>query len=137
MEEINEFTELDVKYAEIKEGRSIVGFKIHWSTGEVVHKASQKQMDILRSIADIVFQDAFMYLEIKDHTNRERALAIIRDLQLMKFRYLDNELGLTTEHCSKLTKKANDNLEALNSLLEMEGKEPLNPQVPLINWLEK
>ena len=55
----------------------------------------------------------------------------------MKFRYLDNELGLTTEHCSKLTKKANDNLEALNSLLEMEGKEPLNPQVPLINWLEK
>ena len=94
-------------------------------------------MDILRSIADIVFQDAFMYLEIKVHTNRERALAIIRDLQLMKFRYLDNELGLTTEHCSKLTKKANDNLEALNSLLEMEGKEPLNPQVPLINWLEK
>ena len=137
IEEINEFTELDVKYEEIKEGRSIVGFKIHWSTGEVVHKASQKQMDILRSIADIVFQDAFMYLEIKDHTNRERALAIIRDLQLMKFRYLDNELGLTTEHCSKLTKKANDNLEALNSLLEMEGKEPLNPQVPLINWLEK
>lgn len=29
-----------------------------------------------------------------------------------------------------------DNLKALNSLLELEGKEPINTKIPLINWLE-
>ncbi|MEG0618928.1 MAG: replication initiation protein [Bacilli bacterium] len=133
--EVNFFTELDVKYEEIKEGRAIIGFKIFWSTGSGVHKASKKQMDNLIDLAEIVFQDAFMYLEIKDEINRERAVAIIRDLQTMKYTYLDTELGLTADRCRELTRIASDDLEALNSLLEMEGKKPLGPQVPLFNWL--
>ena len=134
--EINKFTELEVKYEEIKKGRSITGFKLIWSTGKGISKASQKQIDILFSMADVVLDDILMYAEINDKTNRERALSIIRDFQTMRARYLDQEVGLTADHCSKLTKKANDDLEALNFLLETEGKEPLNPKVPLFNWLK-
>lgn len=133
--EINAFTEIEAKYEDVKNGRSIGAFQIFWSSGSKIHKASKKQINILESLVDIVFEDVPMYMEIKDEINRERALSIIRDLQSVKYRYLDPEIGLTAEHCNKLTKKANSDLEALNSLLEMEGKSPLKPQVPLFNWL--
>jgi plasmid replication initiation protein len=137
IEEINKFTELNVKYEEIKKGRSIVAFKLHWSTGQIIHKASKKQVDTLRSLVDVVLDDVLMYAEINDKTNREKALEIIRDFQSMQYRYLDQELGLTSSHCNNLIKKSTDNLEALNSLLELEGKKPINTKVPLLNWLEK
>lgn len=135
--EINEFTELEVNYEEIKKGRSIIGFKFIWSIGKGISKATKKQVDTLQSLADIVLEDVLMYAEINDKTNRERALEIIRDFQSIKYRYLDQELGLTSSHCNNLIKKSTDNLEALNSLLELEGKEPINTKVPLLNWLEK
>lgn len=137
--EINEFTELDVKYEEIKKGRSIVGFKLMWSSGRSVHKASKKQMDILRSIADVVFADALMYAEIEDKTNRERAMQIVRDFQHMKYHYLRPEVGLTAEKAHELTQKAKQDLDRLNYLLEDEGMDILNVDIniPLFNWLEE
>ena len=136
--EINEFTEVDVKYEEIKKGRSIIGFKIIWSTGEKVQKASEKQMDILNSIADVAFADALMYAEIKDKENRERAMQIIRDLQFIQYNYLQPELGLTATKASELIKQARYNLEDLNYLLEVEGIERTDSiePVPMINWLK-
>ena len=106
------------------------------STGKGISKASEKQIDVLCSMADVVLDDILMYAEINDKTNRERALAIIRDFQSMRARYLDQEVGLTSSHCNNLIKKSTDDLEALNSLLELEGKEPINTKVPLFNWLE-
>ena len=138
IEEINEFTELEVKYEEIKKGRSIIGFKIIWSTGQKVQKASEKQMDILDSIADVTFADAFMYAGIKDEVNRERAMQIIRDLQFIQYNYLQPELGLTATKASELIKETRYNLEDLNYLLEVEGIEntgSIEP-VPMINWLK-
>ena len=126
-----------MNYEEIKKGRSIIGFKFIWSIGKGISKATKKQVDTLQSLADIVLEDVLMYAEINDKTNRERALEIIRDFQSIKYRYLDQELGLTSSHCNNLIKKSTDNLEALNSLLELEGKEPINTKVPLLNWLEK
>lgn len=139
IEEINEFTELDVKYEDIKKGRSIVGFKIIWSTGQKVQKASQKQIDILNSIADVTFADAFRYAGIKDEVNRERAMQIIRDLQFIQYNYLQPELGLTATKASELIKETRYKLEDLNYLLEMEGIEQSSSfePVPMINWLEK
>lgn len=139
IEEINEFTELEVKYEEIKKGRSIIGFKIIWSTGQKVQKASEKQMDILNSIANITFADAFRYAGIKDEVNRERAMQIIRDLQFIQYNYLQPELGLTATKASELIKETRYKLEDLNYLLEMEGIEQSSSfePVPMINWLEK
>lgn len=137
IKEINTFTEIDISYDEVKKGRSIFGFTLKWSTGKGVLKASKKQIDMLKNIADTVLDDVLMYAEINDKQNRERALQIIRDFQSMKYRYLDKQVGLTSDLYNKLMKKAIDNLKALNSLLELEGKEPINTKVPLLNWLEK
>lgn len=136
--EINEHTELDVKYEDIKKGRSIIGFKLMWSSGKGVHKASEKQMDILRNIADVVFADALMYAEIKDQKYRERAMQIVRDFQYTRYHYLRPEVGLTTEKASELTRQASEDLDSLNYLLEAEGMEKLDVggKVPLFNWLE-
>lgn len=79
-------------------------------------------------MADVVLDDILMYAEINDKTNRERALAIIRDFQSMRARYLDQEVGLTSSHCNNLIKKSTDDLEALNSLLELEEKNQLIPK---------
>lgn len=136
--EINEFTELAVKYEEIRKGRSIVGLKLIWSSGKKVQKASEKQMNILSSIADVTLADTLMYAEIKDEENRERAMQIIRDLQFIRSNYLQPELGLTADKASELVKKASADLEALNYLLEAEGMEKfsVSEPVPMINWLE-
>ena len=137
IKEINEFTELDVKYEEIKQGRSIVGFKVIWSTGKGIRKASEKQLDILRSIVDAVFADALMYAGINDKTNRERAMQIVRDFQHMKHYFLRPEVGLTADKASELARKASEDLDELNDLLEAEGIEQLEVKgaVPLFNWL--
>lgn len=136
--EINEFTEIDLKYEEIKKGRSIVSFKLIWSTGKGIRKASEKQMNILNSIADVTLADTLMYAEIKDEENRERAMQIIRYFQFIKYNYLQPELGLTADKASNLIKEASFELDSLNYLLETEGMEKLNGSepVPMINWLK-
>lgn len=137
--EVNAFTELDVKYEEIRKGRSIVGFKLIWSTGKGVHKATQKQLDLLRTMADAVFQDTLMYAEITDQSNREQAMKIVRDFQHMKHQYLRQEVGLLAEKAHELTQKAKQDLDRLNYLLEDEGMDILNVDIniPLFNWLEE
>ncbi|WP_143019086.1 hypothetical protein [Carnobacterium viridans] len=91
-------------------------------------KGFSKQIDMLKNIADTVLDDVLMYAEINDKQNRERALEIIRDFQSMKYRYLDKQVGLTSDLYNKLMKKAIDNLKALNSLLELEEKNQLIPK---------
>lgn len=133
IEEINKNTEIEAYYDEIKEGRSIIGFTINWSTGKQLKKASNKQMDILTNTINAIFKDTFMYMEIKGDDDRHKALMIIRELQQIQLNYLYQDVGLTNDKCSELTKKANDGLETLNELLEKKDKKI---EVPLHNWLE-
>jgi len=133
IEEINKHTEIEVYYDEVKDGRSIVGFTLNWSTGGQVKKASNKQMDILINIIDTIFKDTLMYMEIKDDKDRQKALLIIRELQQIQSDYIYQNVGLTNEKCSELTVKANNGLQTLNHLLETkDGK----VKVPLHNWLD-
>lgn len=136
--EINKFTELHVKYEEIKKGRAIVGFKLIWSTGKSVRKASSKQKEILKSIADVTLADTLMYAQIENQTSRERAMEIIRGLQAIDYQYIRPDVGLTSGKASELVRHATSDLETLNYLLETEGMDRLKPfePVPMINWLE-
>lgn len=133
--EINEHTELVVEYDEVKKGRSIVGFKLIWSTGKGVPKASSKQKEILKSIADVTLSDVLMYGQIKNQTNRERAMEIIRGLQAIDYHYIGSDIGLTADKASELVRQAVSNLKELNYLLEAEGINQLEP-VPMHNWLK-
>ncbi len=70
-------------------------FKSLRSSGKI-HKASKKQINIL-SLVGIVFEDVPIVYGNKDEINR-RALSIVRDLPVCKYRYLNPEIGLTAEH---------------------------------------
>src|SRR5699024_10914820 len=71
--EINYFTELEVWYTEIKEGRSIVGFEVHWSTGKREAGATEKQLTLLRAIHDEVDKKMFDYISLKETKDIEFA----------------------------------------------------------------
>ncbi len=138
IKEINTFTELDIKYEEIKEGRAIIGFKILWSSGTTVRKASDKQVEILNTLIDTLFNDMMIYMKIKEEINRDRAYELVREAQSIKVNYLEDETGLTSDLCKKLTNRAEDYLSEINKILESEYIPKLRqPQVPLHNWLNK
>src|SRR5699024_2612058 len=44
IKEINEYTELEIRYEEKKVGNKIIGFVLHWSTGKKVSVATEKQL---------------------------------------------------------------------------------------------
>lgn len=67
IKEINEYTEFKVWYTEEKKGRAIVGFVLHWSTGEKIAAATDGQINLLRGICDTVINDMMKYLAIKDN----------------------------------------------------------------------
>lgn len=142
IKEINEYTELDVKYEEIKKGRSIVGFKIYWSKGKSVTKASDKQTEVVTSLINTILEDTLMYAEIENTSHRESAISIIRELLQIKNQYLADDSGLTADFCSQLIQQANEALEKLNYYLSSEGKQVLESpyqeeNIPLFNWLEQ
>lgn len=105
IEEINEFTELDVKYKELKKGRKITGFKLMWSTEKRTYAATEKQMELLNNLLDVILDDVLIYAEISDDDNRSEALRIVRKLQNIERNYLQEEQGLTAAKADELIKK--------------------------------
>ena len=135
--EINEFTELEIKYTELKKGRKITGFKIFWSTGKRIVAATEKQIELLKNLLDVILDDLLVYAEIRDQNNREEALRIIRQLQNIEKAYLKEEKGLTATKANELIKKTKIDLEELNRLLENEETEEINiSKVPMFDYLE-
>ena len=129
--EINEYTELDVWYKEEKKGRSIVGFDLIWSNGKTVASATKKQIGELKSILDIIFEDVFKFVNLKNDTNRERAIEMVREMEQMKI-YTEEPICIMKEKADGLIQQANWNLRELNRFLVEDGKEKL----PFYNWLE-
>lgn len=84
IEDLNQHSELKVSYEDIKEGRSIVGFKFVWSTGTLVTQATNKQIETLKSLVTEIFNDTLMYVDIKNDKDRDRALSIIRELKSIR-----------------------------------------------------
>lgn len=129
--EINQYTELKVCYKEEKKGRSIVGFDLIWSNGKTVASATKKQIKELKAILDIVFEDVFEFVNLKDDDNREQAIEIVRAMEQMKF-HTELPICITQEKADTLIQQANWNLRELNRFLQEDGKEKL----PFYNWLE-
>lgn len=122
--EINEFTELDVRYEPIKKSRSIVGFKIIWGTGKKVEKATRQQVDMLSTLAEEVSQMYFDLIKIEDQTRRERATEVLKFFHHMEQNYLVPEVGITAQKSSDLISQANQGFRILNELLEIENMTP-------------
>jgi plasmid replication initiation protein len=138
VEEINKYTELNVKYEEIKSGRSISGFKIIWSSGTNVTKASSKQMDILDLIVNTIFDDMFTFINLKNDVNRAEAIRMIQETEAIK-PVLKRPISITANYCKELTDKANRYLLRLNDFLVEDGRSTIQgtKDLPLYNWLEE
>jgi plasmid replication initiation protein len=128
--EINEHTELEVRYKEETKGRNIVGFDLIWSNGKTVLSATKKQIKELQAILDIIFEDVFKFVNLKDDENREQAIEIVRGMQQMKV-HTELPICITKEKADTLIQQASWNLRELNRFLEEDGKEKL----PFYNWL--
>jgi plasmid replication initiation protein len=128
--EINEHTELEVRYKEEKKGRAIIGFDLIWSNGKTVASATKKQINELKAILDIIFDDVFKFVNLKDDDNREQAIEMVREMEQMKV-HTELPICITQEKADTLMQKASWNLRELNRFLQEDGKEEL----PFYDWL--
>lgn len=138
IKEVNKYTELEVWYQEEKEGRSIVGFDLHWSTGERIETATKKQIKELKSIIETVFDDIFRNVNINDENDRQRAINLTREVEEMRA-FIEEPICITKEKANESIKKAILNFKELNRLFGKNLK-PASPEsakkVEFYNWLE-
>lgn len=130
--EINKYTELEVRYTEKKKGRSIVGFDLIWSSGKKVKSATKKQIKELKAILDAIFNDMFEFMNLNNKENRERAINIIRESENMRI-YTKEPISITYERADQLIFTANNNLRELVNMLKKE-KNDRDTSV-YYNWL--
>lgn len=72
--EINEFTDLHVHYREIKEGRKVVAFDIHWSIGKQVMAASIKFVTEIETLFETIEAMSSEILKITVPKAQEKAM---------------------------------------------------------------
>lgn len=120
IKEINTYTELEVRYEEKKQGRKIVGFDLIWSTGVKVKSATKKQIEELKAITGIIFNDMYEFMNLNDKDNRDRAINIIRESEELKV-YAEEPISITAERASELIFTANNNLRLLAGMLKKEA----------------
>lgn len=132
--EINAFTELHVRYNVEKEGRAIVGFDLIWSNGKTISSATKSQIQELKAIVDVIFEDVFKYVNLKNDDNRHRAIDLIKEVEEMREFTIDL-ICITKEKADFLIQKANSNFRELERMVVEERN--TTSQAPFYNWLEE
>lgn len=136
--EINQYTEMEVRYEIEKEGRAISGFDLIWSNGQKLTSATEKQIKEIKNIVDIVFEDMFEYINLNNEIDRLRARDLIREIEDMRI-FTDLPISITSERANEVIQKVVWNFRQLNGLLEKNHK-VLSPEsvkkVEFYNWLE-
>lgn len=130
IKEITTLTEIEVSYKEIKKGRSITGFDIIWSTGEVNASATEKQIDQLDRILTIIADDALEFMDLNNDDDRKRASEIIRDSAKLH-KHTIQPISITKERADFLIKKVNGYLQELQRLKANENSN----KVPFYDWI--
>jgi plasmid replication initiation protein len=130
--DINQYTELNVWYVEEKKGRSIVGFDLHWSTGEKVSSATKKQIKELKTVLNAIHEDMFKYMNLKNDENRQTAIEIVKAAEMMNV-YTEEPICITRERAERLIMDANWILRELERLLEADK----NSKLVFYNWLKE
>ncbi|TRM08321.1 replication initiation protein [Lentibacillus cibarius] len=121
IKEINEYTELEVKYKEEKQGRKIVGFDLIWSSGIIVKSATKKQIKELKTVVDMILEDGYRFADLNDADNREHAISMVREIESMVI-HTQEPICITKDRADKLMFKAQDHLRILHNYLELENQ---------------
>ncbi|MFL6418510.1 MAG: replication initiation protein [Nitrososphaeraceae archaeon] len=130
--EINEHTELEVRYKEETKGRNIVGFDLHWSTGQKVDSATNKQIKELKTILNAIHEDMFKYINLRNDENRQTAIELVKAAEMMNV-YTEEPICITKERADRLIMDANWTLRELERLLKVDK----NSKPVFYNWLEE
>jgi plasmid replication initiation protein len=130
--EINQYTELNGWYVEEKMGRAIVGFDLHWSTGEKVDSATKKQIKELKTILNAIHEDMFKYINLRNDENRQTAIEHVKAAEMMNV-YTEEPICITKERAKRLIMDANWMLRELERLLAADK----NSKPVFYNWLEE
>lgn len=159
IEEINEFTELEVEYEDIKTGRAITGFTLKWSTGKQVTLASKEQVRhlsiLIESALDLTTQKEIQKIEDEsDWVTAKRLQDIFKEI---KEEHLDTGETLKNETAQNLISTLLFTHKKLNELLAKNNRsyfeeywkkqkerfadefietDDIQP-VPMINWLKE
>lgn len=129
--ELNQYTEFKVWYVEQKKGRAIVGFDLHWSTGEKVASATRKQINELKTILNAIHEGMFDFINLRDDKNRQTAIELVRQAERMTI-YTEDPICITKERADRLIMDANWILRELERLHEIDT----NTKVLFYNWLD-
>src|SRR5699024_892684 len=134
IDEINAYTELEAWYTLEKEGRSIVGFDLHWSSGEKIASATKKQVKELDAVVSAIHDDMFKYINLSDDEKRQQAIQLVQQTEKMKI-HTKEPITITKKHADGLLWDANTVLQQLENLYNADKDG--NKQKPYFNWLEE
>ena len=132
--ELNDHTELNVSYTERKKGKAIVGFDVHWSRGELIYYATDKQVNYLQTLIDEAKANSIIYVNLGNTELRAQAIALLKNVEELE-KYTQSPSLLTTEEMSDKINEAKECIRKLNAIVEDDGVAGI--QVPLFNWLEE
>lgn len=132
IKEINEYTELQVDYKEVKAGRTITDFDLYWSHGDTQASATKKQITELKMIVDAVSSDSLKCMVVlSNRENRERVQEILEDIEGYK-ECTKEPICITKERADFLLIKSNAMLNELERLKENDDK-----VIPVYDWLNE
>lgn len=126
--ELNKYTELEVWYTEIKKGRAITGFIIHWSTGNQVTGASIKQMSLIHEIYEEIQSNMYEYLSIKDFDTARKYIIESKDI------YFKAKKNLSAKKADKFINELLESYRYLEKLIEIDGNK--RDTSIYYNWLK-
>jgi len=134
IDEINRFTELEVWYKEEKQGRAIIGFEIHWSTGKTIPLATQKQTQELTRVIDNIFDLSSSILQLNNIQNIERASKLVRESEYT--RQIKGE-DMTLKEANEFIPKAKNSLRTIEAIIEYDKRPSGAEKVEFYNWLKE
>lgn len=115
--EVNQYTEFNVQYEDIKKGRSIVGFTIHFSKGEIEKAATEKQINYLKNLLKSAqFDFTLKIIDVNDSEQRRFAKYLLEEL-MNRYQYIENEERLTQTYVDENIKKTNEQISLLNKII--------------------
>ncbi len=127
--EINEHTELEVWYTERKVGNKITGFVLHWSTGDTVASATEKQIKLLKEIHDEVEKSMFDYLAVKKVESARDLIIKIKEINILV------KKGMSIKEADNYIQESLAIYRQLENMLERDG-EGRDTSI-YYNWLEE
>lgn len=133
IDELNNYTEFEVRYKEQKKGRRIIGFDLQWTAGERLASATKRQIKELQVVLNVIHGDMFKYINLNNKEYRQRAIDLIRDVEEMRTHITDT-ISITKKRADELINRANSHLRELELMLERD-KDDIERDTLKYNWL--